>query len=140
MRIVIHPTFPGRRRNSPRAEALCSDLPVGPVPAWLGLFVADEAGITITVDGGRPHHVRAMLPLDADSEFDKRVHLVATVDGLGTIELDHVMNLDDTVAAAISVVTVAIAVRLADAAIDAGQSAELVVLDHRGDVFTSTTL
>lgn len=137
MRIVVQPTFPGRRRNSPCADTLCSDLSVAPLPT--GLFIADEAGITVTVDGGSPRHVRAMTAIGADGEFDDRVYFSVAVPGLGTIELAHAVGLSGTVAAAITGLATDFAVGIAEAAIDADMAAELVVLDHSGATHLATT-
>ncbi|RDI17257.1 hypothetical protein DEU38_12393 [Rhodococcus sp. AG1013] len=132
MRIVVQSTFPGRRRNSPRADTLCSDLSVAPVPT--GLFVADEAGITVTVDGGHPIHVHALAAIGADGDFDDRVHLVAAVPGLGTIRRFGAVDLSGTVDAAITRCATDFAVGVAEAAIDLRVTGQLVVLDHCGDI------
>ncbi|GBF17755.1 hypothetical protein Br6_05162 [Rhodococcus sp. Br-6] len=138
MRIVVQSTFPGRRRNSPRADTLCSDL-AGLTAAPAALFVADEAGLTVTVDDGPPVHVQALAAINSDGEFDDRVHLIATVPGLGTFQRVHTMELTGTVYNATTRCATDVAVGIAEAAADLQMTGELMVLDHSGDVRISGT-
>lgn len=138
MHIVVQPTFPGRRRNSPRAETLCSDL-AGLTQLPAALFVADEAAITVSVDGGSPQCVRSLIGVGADDEFSERVCLSATVPGLGLIERSHEVDLRGTVADAITHCATAFGVSIAQAVLDAQQSADLVVLDNSGDVLINAS-
>ena len=133
MHVVVQPTFPGHRHNSPRAETLCSDV-AGLTALPPALFVADEAGITVTVDGGGPSPVRAFIAIGAYGDFSKQVCLIAHVPGLGMIDHSHEVDLSGTVADAITRCATAFGASIAQAALDAQKSAELVVLDHRGDV------
>lgn len=138
MQIVVQPTFPGRRRNSPRAETLCSDL-AGLTALPAALFVADEAAITVIVDGGSPNSVRSLIGVGADDAFSERICLTATVPGLGLIERSHEVDLDGTVANAVTRCAAAFGVSIAQVALDANKSAELMVLDPQGNVHISAS-
>lgn len=138
MNIVIRSTFPGRRRNSPRAETLCSDLSnLTSVPA--SLFVADEAGITVRVDDERPVHVHALAAINADGEFDDRVQLVGTLPHLGTIHRSHTVDLSGTVHSAIRRCTLDLAVGIAEVATVRQLTGRIVVVDHVGEPSVDAT-
>ncbi|NLE79450.1 MAG: hypothetical protein GX610_07660 [Rhodococcus sp.] len=122
--LVIQPTFPSRRHNSPSADSICSDLArLTQLP--IALFVADEAGITVTIDGGQPTPVRALISVGPYGERDNRVHLIAQVPDLGVVESTPVVPLSKTVEDVIPHCVIAFASAVADASIDAKKHAEL---------------
>lgn len=133
MKITVQPTLPGRRRNSPRPDTLCSDL-AGLTGLPAALFVADEAGIAVDVDGERRTHVRALIGVGPDDEFAGAIHLIATVPGLGVIERPHMVKMLGTVEAAAAACAIDFTVGVSEALVEAEMPAELVVLDHRGEV------
>lgn len=138
MRFVVQPTFTGRRRNSPRADTLCSDLGrLTQLPA--ALFIADEANITVTVDGGSPSRVRALTAVGSDDEFSREVFLIAHIPGLGMVDRSHIVELEGSVGDAVNHCAMVFASSLANKVIDTKIEAEVQVLDHRGDVLTTAS-
>ncbi|PZU04710.1 MAG: hypothetical protein DI630_00925 [Gordonia sp. (in: high G+C Gram-positive bacteria)] len=138
MRFVVQPTFAGRRRNSPRADTLCSDLGrLTQLPA--ALFIADEAGITVTADGGSPSRVRALTGVGADDEFSREVFMIAHVSGLGMVDRSHIVELEGPVGDAVNHCALVFASSLANKVIDTQLNAEIQVLDHRGHVLTTAS-
>lgn len=80
-----------------------------------------------------PVHVHALAAINSDGEFDDRVHLIATLPGLGTIQRVHTMDLASTVYTATTRCATDVAVGIAEAATYLQVTGELVVLDHRID-------
>lgn len=137
MRFVVQPTFAGRRRNSPRADTLCSDLGrLTQLPA--ALFIADEAGITVTVDDGSPSPVRALIAVGADDEFSREVLMIAHVPGLGMVDRSHAVDLEGSVGDAVNYCAMMFAVSLTQTVLRTDQSAEVEVRDHLGHVLHSS--
>lgn len=137
VKITVQPTLPGRRRNSPRPDTLCSDLAnLTSLPT--ALFVADEAAIAVDVEGERRAHVRALIGVGPDDEFAGAIHLIATVPGVGMIEQSHFVKVLGTVEEAAVACAIAFAVGLSEALIETAIAAELLVLDHRGEVLIAT--
>lgn len=141
MKFTVQSTFPGRRRNSPRAESLCTDLSATRLP--LALFIADEAEITVGLDidsaTGDRRVVRALIGVGVDDEFADAIRLIGAVPTLGLIEVPHVVDLTGTVETAITKCATAFAAGIAEALSAAERSAYLTVLDHNGTVVIDTT-
>lgn len=133
MHIVVQPTVPRLRSNSPRMTTLCSDI-AGLTALPASLFIADEAGLTVTVDGGRPTPVRALLGLGGGDDFSQRISLIATVPGFGMIEHSHHVELGGTVGDAINDCATELGASIALALFDAQKSGDMLVLDNSGDV------
>lgn len=139
MLFVVQATFPGRRRNSPRADSLCSNidrLTVLP-PA---LFIADEAAITVSVDGGAPIRVRALIGVGSDDQFSTDIFLAAHVPGLGLVERCHIMKFDTdtTVGEAVDQCVLMFASSLANRVIDSNINADIQVIGHTTETLVTS--
>lgn len=143
VKITVQPTLPRRRPNSPHADTVCADL-AGTTTLPLALFVADEAGITVSSSTGWKTSVNALIGADRQGEFSNWIKMVCTGPDIGTIVSPHRVDLKDTVADAINACALGIAVDIGDIMRDerevAGrQSHELVLLDHLGETVLETT-
>lgn len=134
----VRPTFPGRRRNSPRADTLCTDLHrLTSLPP--ALFVANEAAITVTVDGGSPIPVRALIGIGSDDQFSTDIFLVAHIPGLGLVERCHIMDLEASVGDAVNYCALVFASSLANRMMDYNVHGDVQVLDHAGELLASSS-
>ncbi|WP_420879043.1 hypothetical protein [Rhodococcus sp. (in: high G+C Gram-positive bacteria)] len=143
MKFTVQPIFSGRRRNSPRAETLCSDLTTATLP--LALFVADEAEVTVTAEDGDGLHggrclVRALVGVGVDDDFTEEVRLLGDVPSLGLVDAAYRMNLAGTVGAAVDACAIQFAVGLAERLAAVGQAAHLQVRDHRDEILVDTAV
>lgn len=143
MKITVQPTFPRRRPNSPHADTLCSDL-AGSTTLPLALFVADEAGITVSSSTGWKTSVTALIGADRQGEFSNSINMTCTAPDIGTIVFPHTVNLNGTVDDAINACALNVAVTIGDIMRDEREaegrpSHELMLVDHGGDVVIETT-
>ncbi|PCK22174.1 hypothetical protein [Rhodococcus qingshengii] len=133
MQIIVQSKLAGTRRDGPRPDSLCADLPIRRTP--LSLHLADEAQVTVTEtsDGGDvlfTHTVRAVIGAGPDDEFTRELRLLGEVPALGLLDVAHVVDVSGTVAGAAAGCATAFAAAIAERLIDNGTSARIVVLDH----------
>ncbi|WP_137726378.1 hypothetical protein [Prescottella subtropica] len=134
--------FSGRRRNSPCADALCTDLTSTALPS--ALFIADEAEVTVTVEDrdGLPVGrclARALIGVGVDDTFAVAIHLIGDVPSLGLVEAVHQVDLTGTVGAAVDGCATQFAVAIADRLADISQPARLEVVGHSGGLLVGAT-
>lgn len=137
MKLAIQPMFPGQRRNSPRHDTMCSDL-AGLTTLPPALFVADEAGLTVSSSEGWTSSVRALIGVGADDEFSSAITLICTMPEIGTIVIPHEVDLSGSVNDVMNGCAIRLAVALVEGRSDPDVWSQLTILDYQGNVLAET--